>query len=203
MIKFIVLAHNDKNRLLRCLSSICSSSCREFSVDILYNYQYKEDFKNTLYVIQKNNKDITFKVKRYNIHIRDRYMSEDLLMLRKWVKKGNINKDDYIIICTEKCIIDSDYVQEIIRCPGYTDRLNIITHDNPLDEVYGNGGCIYKGLILNNIPNKQWRNLTDIYSLYKWCFAEFAQSKKFFENVIEAETNKKFYILKYNNVILD
>lgn len=200
--KFLVLGHKNRNKLLRCLISICSNINRDFSIDILYNYANKEYFKKVLYIVQRFNPDITITVKRFNVHKRDRFLSEDILMLRKWINSNKIIDNEQVVICTENAIFTSTYIQDILSSVDFSD-INMVTGEKPLEEIHGNGGCVYKSEILKKIPNMQWRNFLNINDLYLWYFREFCQSKKFFHNIIDAETNKKFYILKYNNVIID
>lgn len=204
--KFIVLAHNDNNRLIRCISSICTNKKYKIEIDVLYNGLEVQRIKNTIFTLKKYNPDIKLQFKKFNIHKRDIYKSVDILMLRKWIKQIN---NEFVVICNEDCIFKSDYIERFfedidLHYNNETDDLNAFIYGNPaLVDINGNGKCIYRKEILEKIPNKQWRNLKDIYQLYQWYFSEYCQSKIFFENIIEAETNKKFHVIKYDNVIID
>ena len=200
--KFIVIAHSDKNKLIRCLSSICSNTNRNFSIDVLCNKANFLGLKKIVHSVNYYNHDIEIKIRKFNVHIRDRYMSNDILMLRKYIQTV---VDEFCVICDECVIFTSTYIQDIKSSFIYNkNEINIMTGESPLDtHLNGNGGCVYRTKLLKSIPKKQWRTLNSIQSLYLWYFSEFCQSKQFFENIIDAEENKKFYLLPYKNVVID
>ena len=204
--KFIVIAHNDNNKLVRCISSICTNKDSVKEIDILYNKENSQKIKNALYTLEKINPDIKFKIKRFNIHKRDIYKSVDILMIRKWIKKIN---NEFIVVCNEDCIFKSTYINDFyndidLHYNGEIDDINLFLYGNPIDwNINGNGKSIYRRSVLLQIPDKFWRKCENINQLYKYYFSEFCQSKIFFENLVEAETNRKFHVIKYDNVIID
>lgn len=204
--KFIVISHSNDNKLIRCISSICTNKKYKIDIDILYNGTDLKRIKNSIHTLKKLNPDISFCFKKFNIHKRDIYKSVDILMLRKWIKQIN---NEFIVICNENCIFKSNYIENFfndidLHYNNAAADINMFIYGNPVDiEINGNGKCIYKKEILEKIPNMQWRNLKGIHQLYQWCFSEYCQSKIFFENIIEAEANKKFHVIKHDSVIID
>ena len=204
--KFIVLAHNDNNKLIRCISSICTNKNSVKEIDILFNKEDTAKIKNTVYTLEKLNPDIKFTIKKFNIHKRDIYKSVDILMIRKWVKKID---NEFIVICNEDCIFTSSYIENFyndidLHYNNEIDDINLFLYGNATDwDINGNGKSIYRKSVLLQIPDKFWRKCEGINHLYKYYFSEFCQSKTFFKNIIEAEANRKFHILKYDNVIIN